>query len=75
MSDTAAHPVDCVFPEAPVRQWVLTLPFSLRFPMAYDSKLVADIHRIFVQTVFAFLRSKAGNVKKPRRKIRSPDYS
>ena len=64
MADTAAHLVDRVFPEVPVRQWVLTLPYTLRFRMAYDSRLVADIHRIFVQTVFAFLRRKAGNVKK-----------
>jgi len=37
--------------------------------MAYDSKLVADIHRIFVQAVFASLLRKAGNVgsgKKPK---------
>src|SRR5512145_2145904 len=27
MADTAAHLVDRVFPEAPVRQWVLTLPW------------------------------------------------
>jgi hypothetical protein len=30
MSDTAAHLVDRVFPEAPVRQYVLSLPFTLR---------------------------------------------
>ena len=30
MADTAAHLVDRVLPQAPVRQWVLSLPFSLR---------------------------------------------
>jgi hypothetical protein len=30
MADTAAHLVDHVFPEAPVRQWVLSVPFPLR---------------------------------------------
>jgi hypothetical protein len=64
MADTAAHLVDRVFPEVPVRQWVLTLPYTMRFKMAYDSKLVADIHRIFVQTVFASLRRRVGNEKK-----------
>ena len=29
MADTAAHLVDRVFPEAPVRQYVLLLPFAL----------------------------------------------
>jgi hypothetical protein len=28
MADTAAHLVDRVFPEVPVRQWVLSLPHS-----------------------------------------------
>jgi hypothetical protein len=64
MADTAAHLVARVFPEAPVRQWVLTLPYTLRFRMAYDSKTVADIHRIFVQAVFASLRRRAGNNRK-----------
>jgi hypothetical protein len=27
MADTAAHLADRVFPEAPVRQWVLSLPW------------------------------------------------
>ncbi len=31
MSDTAAHLVDRVLPEVPVRQWVLTLPYPLRY--------------------------------------------
>jgi hypothetical protein len=29
MADTAAHLVDHVFPEVPVRQWVLSVPFPL----------------------------------------------
>ena len=36
MSDTAAHLVDRVFPEAPVRPWVLSLPFALGYRLAYD---------------------------------------
>jgi len=40
MTDTAAHLVDHVFPEVPVRQWVLSLPFALRYRLAYDSSLV-----------------------------------
>ena len=30
MADTAAHLVDHVLPEVPIRQWVLTLPYALR---------------------------------------------
>ena len=60
MADTAAHLVDHVFPEVPVRQWVLSVPFGLRFRLAYDSSLVSDVLQIFVRTVFASIRRRAG---------------
>lgn len=31
MADTAAHLVDRVLPEVPIRQWVLSLPFGLHY--------------------------------------------
>jgi hypothetical protein len=34
MVESAAHLVDHVFPEVPVRQWVLTFPLPLRFLLA-----------------------------------------
>src|SRR2546427_9008335 len=37
MADTAAHLVDSVFPHVPVRQWVLSLPFALRYRLARNS--------------------------------------
>ena len=43
MADTAAHLVDRVFPIVPVRQWVLSLPFALRYRMAYDACLTSDV--------------------------------
>jgi hypothetical protein len=60
MADTAAHLVDRVFPEVPFRQWVLPLPFALRYRLAYDAHLVRDVLHIFVQTVFGSLRRRAG---------------
>ena len=68
MADTAAHLVDCVFPEVPVRQWVLTLPFTLRYRMAFDAGLTARVATAFVRTVFASLRRRA----RARRTIRHP---
>ncbi len=38
MSDTAAHLMDRVLPEAPVRQWVLSLPIPLRYRVAYADR-------------------------------------
>ena len=40
MADTAAYLVDCVLPEVPVRQWVLTLPYPLRY--REPAKLACD---------------------------------
>jgi len=60
MADTAAHLVDRVLPEVRMRQWVLTLPYTLRFLMAYDAQLIAAIHSVFTQAVFASLRRRAG---------------
>jgi hypothetical protein len=67
MADTAAHLVDRVFPEVPVRQWVLSLPFALRYRLAYDAPLVTDVLHIFVQAVFGSLRRRsAGQAFLPR---------
>jgi hypothetical protein len=59
MADTAAHLVDRVLPEVPVRQWVLSLPFGLRYRLAYDARLVSEVLGLFVRTVFASLRRRA----------------
>ena len=66
MADTAAHLVDKVFPEEPVRQWVLTVPVALRYRMAFDAGLTAEVLRAFVRAVFASLRRRV----RERRKIR-----
>ena len=53
MADTAAHLVDRVIPAVPVRQWVLSLPYSLRFRVAFDSDLLTAVLDIFIREVFA----------------------
>ena len=59
MADTAAQLVDYVLPEVPVRQWVLSLPFALRYRLAYDAQLTSAVLGIFVRAVFASLRRRA----------------
>ena len=59
MSDTAAHLVDRVFPEVPVRQYVLSLPFALRTRLAFDQTLCSEVLRIFMRSVFTSLRRRA----------------
>ncbi len=58
-ADAAAHLVDRAFPELPVRQWVLSVPYALRYRLAYDSFLVRDVLQIFLQTIFASIRRRA----------------
>src|SRR5712691_543410 len=59
MAETAAHLVDRVFPVVPVRQWVLSLPFALRYRMAYDAHLTADVLNVFIRALFGELRRRA----------------
>src|SRR3989442_15131919 len=59
MAETAAHLVDYVFPIVPVRQWVLSIPFALRYRLAYDSRLLSNTLNVFIRVVFAELRRRA----------------
>jgi len=59
MADTAAHLVDRVIPDVPVRQWVLSPPKALRYRLAYDSRLLAAMIRIFIRAVFSSLRRRS----------------
>jgi hypothetical protein len=59
MADTAAWLVDRVFPDVPVRQVVLSLPFELRFLLARDPELLLAVRRIFVRSYFALQRRQA----------------
>jgi hypothetical protein len=59
MADTAAYLVDCVLPEVPMRQWVLTLPYPLRYRCAWDAKLTSEVLRAFMRSLFADQRRRA----------------
>jgi hypothetical protein len=56
MNERAAFLVDYVFPRAPVRQWVLSLPIRLRYLMAYNAKLCAEILNIFIRQIERWYR-------------------
>jgi hypothetical protein len=66
MADTAAHLVDRVIPEVPVRQWVLSLPFALRYRVAFDGALLGRVLGIFARAVFRSLRRRARDYGIPR---------
>ena len=49
MADSAAHLVDEVLPKRPIRQWVLSVPFPLRYLLATNpqvmSRVLTIVHR------------------------------
>jgi len=60
MNDTAIHLEENVFPIAPIRQWVLSFPFFLRYLMAYDPKVVTAILKIHTNEISRYYKSNSG---------------
>ncbi|HJL14529.1 MAG TPA: transposase [Sandaracinaceae bacterium LLY-WYZ-13_1] len=59
MTERAADLVDRVLPRVRHRQWVLSLPYWLRWRMAWDHALALTVLKIFVAEVFAHYRIRA----------------
>jgi hypothetical protein len=68
MADTAAHLVDHVIPPVPVRQWVFSLPYAMRYRVAFDSALFTGVLGIMIGTVFEFLKRRASDSGIPKSK-------
>jgi hypothetical protein len=62
LSETAARQRDLVLPVVPYRQWVLSLPWALRLPVARDPTLLNAVSRVFFEEVRAWLRAAVGAV-------------
>jgi len=60
MADGAAWLVDQVLPERPIRQWVLSLPFSLRFLLATHPALIGRVLGIVYRVIAGHLIRQAG---------------
>ena len=59
MTERAAHLVDHVFPDVPVRQWVLSLPHRVRYVLAWDHDLCRAVVAVSMRAVLGFLRHRA----------------
>ena len=59
MVDTAARLIDEVLPHVPVRQFVLSLPFEIRYRLAWDGKLICALLAVFLRVVNAWYRRQA----------------
>ena len=59
MAAEAAHLVDRVFPNVPVRQWVIAFPFELRLLLVRKADVLSAVSRIAMSVVFGWYRNKA----------------
>jgi hypothetical protein len=59
MAESAAHLVDHVLAPLPVRQWVLSLPKRLRYPLHHDRKALNGALRIFLEEIERHLRAQS----------------
>jgi len=64
MVESAALLVDEVLPKKPIRQWVLTVPFPLRFLFAAYPELMSKVLGIVTRTLSTHLAHQAGFRKK-----------
>jgi ribosomal protein S27E len=59
MTDSAALLADDVLPPKPIRQWVLSLPFALRFLLATDPAALTRVLGIVYRTISAYVLKRA----------------
>jgi len=59
MAELAAHLVADVLGGLPVRQWVLTLPYRLRYALAWDHRLCRAVLAVCIRALLAFERRRA----------------
>lgn len=64
MAESAALLVDEVLPEQPIRQWVLSFPFQLRFLFASRPQLMGRVLGIVYRAISSHLIQKAGFTRK-----------
>jgi hypothetical protein len=55
----AAHLVDHVLPHERIRQWVLSLPFALRWRLAWDHSLGLAVLKVVIRALRGHYRSRA----------------
>ena len=64
MAESAALLVDEVLPHQPMRQWVLSFPYQLRFLFASRPELMGNVLGIVYRAIASYLIKKAGLTRK-----------
>lgn len=63
MAESAALLIDEVLPKVPIRQWVLSFPFQLRFLLARHPELMGQVLSIVYRSLSSYLVKKTGYTK------------
>lgn len=61
MAETAAHLVDHVIPEVPVRQWVLSMPIPMRYWLSAKPKLLTQVLKKIIRVIDGYYKNKANS--------------
>ena len=59
MAESAAHLVDHVLPDVPVRQWVISFPWVVRYRPARRPALCSAVRWVFMRAVSGFYKDRA----------------
>ena len=60
MAESAALLVDEIFPQLPIRQWVLSMPFPLRFLLAREPHVMSAVLGIVYRAIASYSINQAG---------------
>ena len=60
MVESDAHLVDHVLPEQPIRQWVLTFRYPLRFLFAAQPQVLSGVLGVVYRAILTYLVRKSG---------------
>ncbi len=60
VAERAAHLIDEVIPQVPVRQWVLSFPILRPLLFAAHPELLTPVPRIIHRIIAGFLRKQSG---------------
>ena len=59
MNEVAHHLTENVFPKVPVRQWVISFPFSVRYVLAYKPALITKLLGIYNRIISNWYKKAA----------------
>ena len=67
MRERSLHLVNQVMPHVPIRQWVLSVPFEIRYLIAYKPEIVTQVLTIYVRVISSWIKkqARARGIRKP----------